>query len=336
MVSKPQVSDLKLGPVSNTSEQGRKGKKKVFQAPEAPGKIGRATSIHNEPIPPEIPPPPPADPQPPLIDVESEAMQPEPEPMEENFDLPPQLSPPPSPMPEDLPSPSLIEQEPPPIPPSRPALPPPRRTESFTHIESPPISPLLNPQPAPPRKVSHNHHHNTQRVSSAIRPPRSGFEAYGINPHIIACISCNDFCVITGPRGIVSKSALGLEESNSDTFFTTLCAACENHRAFLWLRLEGGMSPPHPRLQHPETLHSSMLASWPLYLAVKGRFGVEFEKDARGSTAVVTRARDWWREGVLTHEKSLVLMWRFDIKRGEVRERVPMPRKDEFFGGPQR
>ena len=204
--------------------------------------------------------------------------------------------------------------------------------DSFVRIDSPPNSPPLRPS-SPVRRAKNK---QKQPAITSSRHSHSSFEAYGTNPHIIACISCNDFCTLTGARGVVERQELGLDDANHDTFFPTVCSTCENYRGFLWLKVEGGRSPPAQRQQHPETLHSSMLAAWPLYAAVRDRFGVAFDPNAHQHTVTVTRARDWWREGILTHDKSLVLMWRYDHEKDTMRERSPMPRKDEFFGGPQR
>ena len=250
-----------------------------------------------------------------------------------SFEPPQQPSPPPSPLAHDLPMPL------PPAPSSTApqqqiqhvTAPLARRTEPFTHIESPPTSPQLQPITRE-RQRAGRPSFTTQRVQNG----HVSWDAYGADPHVVACISCNDFCVFTGSRGVIAREELGLDASSNDTFFTTVCSTCEEDRGVLWLRLEGGRSPPTPRQQYPETLHSSMLATWPLYAAVRDRFGVQFDERARQRTVLVTRSRDWWREGILTSDKSLVLMWRYDHERATMYERNPMPRKDQFFGGPQR
>ena len=224
--------------------QGRKNKKRAPQPTQTPLRTSVTLPPKDVDVHPNVP-----ESQAPLIDMDTPLPDLDSMPLEPS----PQLSPPASPMPRDTPS----------TPPANraarfdsPEASSTRRIDSFTRIESPPNSP-----PFPPVNSTTIYKRPSNRPPGPItRSSRASIQAYGSNPHIIACISCNDFCLLTGARGVPARLELGLDQTNTDTFFPTVCSACENHRGFLWLRMEGGRSPPGQRQQYPETLHSSIVS----------------------------------------------------------------------------
>ena len=163
-------------------------------------------------------------------------------------------------------------------------------------------------------------------------PRHAHHEVYGPNPHVIACISCNDIAVLTGPRGLVhpSKIAPGAP-TTTDRFFPVVCAKCEDERGSLWFKLENRCLPPRTE-QLPGTISASMLRNWAVYSAARAKFGVAFDP-GQAPTVVVSRSGDWWREGILTHEKTMFLRWGWDEASGLV-EVGGRARKDQFFGQP--
>lgn len=121
---------------------------------------------------------------------------------------------------------------------------------------------------------------------------------FGFNPHALACISCNTTCLITNSQGY-KLDKMGMRTMIHDNFIPIVCSDCEGERALAWLRLAKEATPPHTSQQYPGTISTRMLAGWDVYEYFKNRFGVEID-DTEKPYKRVTRARDWWREGVLT------------------------------------
>lgn len=153
---------------------------------------------------------------------------------------------------------------------------------------------------------------------------------FGNSPHVVACISC-DHCALLTNKHVFNSSKLGLRPNNTDSFIPVVCSSCEDDRALYWCRMASANSPPSHRTQYPGTISSKMLRSWFVFQHMQARFGVAFDEHEVPYKRV-TRARDWWREGVLTESETVRLYFWAPAKGNDDEMEIVEKRRDLFFG----
>lgn len=231
-------------------------------------------------------------------------------------------------------------------------------TSKTISIPTPPISPTpkASKLTSTPRLAST--HTNSPTASRTESLPSTSTRAdikieskdmvdyqYGGSPLVIACVSCNTVCLITN-RLSYNNARLGLRPVNNDRFLPIVCDECQEWNAHSWLQIANAVDAPHRSQQYPSTISTRLLAGWFVYSHFKNRFGVEFDETEEPNKRV-TRARDWWREGVLTDNTAIERITYFKLKKRAVRKEgddVPMMeeawvddddhKKVTFFGSP--